>query len=60
MLTENASLREEIDSFRVERTRYENIRKKLDKVRRALNESINNWIYIALNTKIPSLSALNI
>lgn len=32
MLTMNSKLREEIDSLRVERTRFENIRKKLDKV----------------------------
>ncbi|KAJ8021559.1 Coiled-coil domain-containing protein 63 [Holothuria leucospilota] len=31
MLTLNAKLREEIDSLRVERSRFENIRKKLDK-----------------------------
>ena len=33
MLTQNALLREEIDSLRVERTRFEGIRKKLEKVR---------------------------
>lgn len=36
MLTENAKLREEIDSLRVERTRFEGIRKKLEK------ESVDN------------------
>lgn len=44
MLTENASLREEIDSFRVERTRYENIRKKLDKEKSDLRQEIGEVI----------------
>ncbi|XP_071481099.1 coiled-coil domain-containing protein 63-like [Diadema antillarum] len=44
MLTENAELREEIDSFRVERTRYENIRKKLDKEKTDLRQEIGEVI----------------
>ena len=37
MLTENAKFREDIDSLRVERTRFENIRKKLEKVQKQLD-----------------------
>lgn len=44
MLTENASLREEIDSFRVERTRFENIRKRLDKEKSDLRQEIGEVI----------------
>ena len=47
MLTENAELREEIDSLRVERTRYENIRKKLDKV-----------IHLNRATRCPTVNAM--
>ncbi|XP_002733759.1 coiled-coil domain-containing protein 63-like [Saccoglossus kowalevskii] len=44
MLTRNAELREEIDSLRVERARFEGIRKKLEKERQDLRNDIGKVI----------------
>ncbi|XP_022090433.1 coiled-coil domain-containing protein 63-like [Acanthaster planci] len=44
MLTQNAKFREEIDSLRVERTRFENIRKKLEKELTELRQEIGEVI----------------
>ncbi|XP_071946194.1 coiled-coil domain-containing protein 63-like [Antedon mediterranea] len=44
MLTENAEFRDKIDSLRVERTRFENIRKKLEKESADLRQQIGEVI----------------
>lgn len=57
MMTKNSQLREEIETLRMERVRFQQLRRKLEKVLISLRFNVSLWLKLSKHLVVPSETA---